>query len=363
MKLNESGKATLLTKLILVAVVVGGGFYALRLGVNSGLIPTPGIMKALVPQRAVLPDVKDAQIANVTPAPLPSTAAASVANTLIRGSIWEWNAQMGLLLANGGAATTEGSILAKRNVNLMLTRQDDTGKMQEELIACAKEIHDGAKQCTSGANFVIIMGDGAGQFISAVNPQLKKINDSLVVIGAVGYSRGEDAFMAPPQVKSNPQAAKGLLVAGVLRDGDWNIAMKWAADNSIKNNPDEHTYDADAINWVNSSDYNQAAADYVANRCEDRKVVKDGHPTGETKHVCVNAVVTWTPGDVTVAEKRGGLVKIISSKEYRSQMPSTIVGSKSFFTANRDEVVNMLAGIFEGGDQVKAYPSGFAESR
>lgn len=344
-------------KIFLVVLVVLGIVFGLKEAAEHGYIPTPGIMKALVPQKAILPDVRDAQVTNVNPAPLPLDGAATVQNTLIRGEIWEWNAQMGLLLATGGSTTSQGSLMAKRNVNLMLTRQDDTNKMQEDLIACAKELKDGAQQCSTGANFVIIMGDGSGQFAAAVNPQLAKLSPQfqVKVIGAVGYSRGEDAFMAEPAVKKNPSNAKGILVEGVLRDGDWNIALKWAGDNNIPNNPDEHTYDPDAINWVNAPDYNTAATDYVAGKCEDRKVVQNGHPTGTTKHVCVNAVVTWTPGDVTAAKQKGGLVKIVSSRQYRSQMPSVILGPGKFFADNREEVTNMLAAIFEGGDQVKAF--------
>jgi outer membrane protein OmpA-like peptidoglycan-associated protein len=201
------------------------------------------------------------------------------------------------------------------------------------------------------------MGDGSGQFLAAINPQLKKLGPDYQakVIGATGYSRGEDSLMAPPEVKSNPQAAKGLLVEGVLRDGDWNIAQKWEGDNGIKNNPDEKTYDPDAVNWLNASDYNVAAADYVAGKCDDRKVVQDGHLTGETKHVCVNGVVTWTPGDVTIAKGKGGLVKVVSSKQYRSQMPAVILGPKNFFERNRAEIEGMLAATFEAGDQVKAF--------
>src|SRR5581483_6603446 len=352
---DESGRATLLAKLLITVFVCAVAFFGLRKGAELGVIPTPGIVKSLIPSQVQLPELKDAQVQNVAPAPFPGTSEASVANTLIRGEIWEWNAQMGLLYANGGATTTRGSLLEKRKVNLQLTRQDDTNKMQEDLLACAKEIHDGAKQCSTGANFVVIMGDGSAQFAAAVNPQLKKLNDSLVVIGAVGYSRGEDSFMVPPRVKNNPQNAKGLLTAGVIRDGDWNIALKWAGDNNIKNNPDEKTYDPDAINWVNAPDYNKAAEMYVAGQCEDRRVVKDGHPTGETKHVCIDSVVTWTPGDVTAFKNKGGLIKIVSSKEYRSQMPAVIIGSRTFFNTNRDEVTNLLAGAFEGGDQVRAY--------
>lgn len=344
-------------KIVLIVLAVMVFVFGLRKAAENGWIPTPGVMKALVPEKAALPDVRDAMVQNVEPAPMPSTAPANVPATLMRGEIWEWNAQMGLIYANGGAATAKGSLMAKHNVNLLLLRQDDTGKMQEDLIACARELAGGATQCSNGANFVVIMGDGSGQFLAAVNPQLKKLaNDyQAKVIAATGYSRGEDAFLAPPDVKRDPQAAKGLLVEGVLRDGDWNIAQKWEGDNGIKNNPDEKTYDPDAVNWLNAPDYNTAAADYVAGKCDDRRVVKDGHLTGETKHVCVNAVVTWTPGDVTIAKGKGGLVKIVSSKQYRSQMPAVILGPKKFFEQNRVETEGLLAATFEGGDQLKAF--------
>src|SRR5277367_2803449 len=120
-------------KIFLVVVIILGVVFGLRTAAEHGLIPTPGIMKALVPQKAILPDVKDAQVSNVTPVALPQDSPASVQSTLIRGEIWEWNAQMGLLFANGGSSTTAGSLMAKRNVNLTLLRQDDTNKMQEDL--------------------------------------------------------------------------------------------------------------------------------------------------------------------------------------------------------------------------------------
>jgi OmpA-OmpF porin, OOP family len=367
-------------KKFLVVLGVLGVVFGLRTAMQYGLIPTPNIAKALVPHAAILPELKDAKVANVTPQALPMDAPASIASTPIRMEIWEWNAQLGLILANGGPSTTAGSLMAKRNVNLTLVRQDDTNKMQEDLIACAKELQGGQTQCSQGANMVVIMGDGSGQFAAAVNPQLVKLGPAYTVkvIGSTGYSRGEDAFLAPPNVKKDPKSFKetpmlddsnsplpvtGLLVEGVLRDGDWNIAMKYLADNNIPNNPDEKTFDPDAVNWINAQDYNTAASDYVSGKkCEDRPVVKNGHLTGGKAHVCVNAVVTWTPGDVTACKQRGGLVKVVSSKQYRSQMPAVILGPAKFLGDNRDEITNMLAAIFEGGDQVKAFDTSLRKS-
>src|ERR1700758_936619 len=122
-------------KIVLIAVLVVAFVFGLRKAAELGWIPTPGVMKALVPEKAALPDVKEALVQNVDPVPLPSSAGASIPATLIRGEIWEWNAQINMIYANGGASTTKGSLMEKHGVNLNLIRQDAPGKMQEDLIA------------------------------------------------------------------------------------------------------------------------------------------------------------------------------------------------------------------------------------
>src|SRR5438270_13202258 len=87
-------------KLILIALLVVGFVFGLRKAAELGWIPTPGVMKALVPEKAVLPDVKEAMLQNVDPVALPSSTSANGPATLIRGEIWEWNAQIHMTDAN-----------------------------------------------------------------------------------------------------------------------------------------------------------------------------------------------------------------------------------------------------------------------
>lgn len=357
-------------KLALVALAIGTLVGGAKYAANHGLLPS-NIGKVLAPHKYDLPVLADAKIPNVTPAPYPSSGCATnLPGPVIRIEVWEWNAMQGLLLANGGNCTTQGSIMAKLGVNVQITRQDDTNKMLADMVSCAKEIKGGADACSTGANAIIIMGDQSAATLSSVQPLLKKIGTGAKIIGAVGYSRGEDAFMAPPSLRDSPKSiattsmydanetelpVHGLLVGGSISEGDWDIALKWDGDNAVPNNPDIHTFDKDAMNWMSEPDYNTAAADYVAGKCEDRKEVSKGKLTGKTVHVCMNGVVTWTPGDVTAATKRGGLVKVVSSYEYRSMMPSVIVADAKFLTANRDKFKQLLTATFEGGNQIKAF--------
>lgn len=338
-------------------VVIAVLYFGITFGINHGYIPAGTILKSVIPQKANLPSVEDAQVADVKPVAYP-TATAVGCDDPIRSEIWAWNAQFGWLYSNGGVDTTKGSIGQKYGVCLHFIRQDDTTLMKNDLLACAKDLAN-SNECANGVHFITIMADGSGQFLAQYNAEAKKICSDCTaeIVGTTGFSRGEDALWGPATWKASPRSALGDgLVAGVLRDGDWNTAQKWIADNNLKNNPDEKTYDQDAINWVNASDYIKAAEMYISPYCEDRKVIINGHLTGKTQNVCVKGVVTWTPGDVNIAKHRGGIVRIVSTKEYRSQMPSAVIGIKKWNKSHADRVAGMLAATLEGGDQVKAFP-------
>jgi len=344
---------------LVVAILFVFGVWGLKwLVLDSGYILKKATVASTEIEKVALPDAARTSGASVAAAPMPSSAPSKVGGPEVRWLLWAWNAQMGLMFANGGAETTEGSLMAKNSVNLHLSRQDDVPQMQASLIKFAGAYKDNPNT-KEGAHFVSIMGDGAAAFLAGVNPELERLGPDYraQIIYTCGKSLGEDKFMGPPEWKENPQAARGGVCAAVLRDGDWNIVIKWCSDNGIKVNPDETTYDPEAMNFVAADNYLDAAEKYINGYSEERDVVRNGQRAGEKKKVAVNSVTTWTPGDVNVAEKKGGLVSIVSTKEYRSQMPCVVIGIKKWMEENRKTVENMILAIGQGGDQVKAYPA------
>lgn len=357
-------------KIIIAALIVGFGFFCKWLFIDSEYIFSKEVKQTVEVSNVVLPDApKDVQGGTVQFIALPSEEVANVNSPKINFEIMAWNSQMGLNYANGGPSTTKGSIMEKNNVNLSIKRQDDCNQMAANLIKFANDYKNNPSTAV-GTNLVAIMGDGAPAFLSGVNAELSKLGDEYVaqIIYSCGKSNGEDQFMAPPAVKQNPQAARGLVCSAFLRDGDWNIVIKWCSDNGIPVNTDEKTYNPDAMNFVAANDFIDAAQKYITGYSEDRAVVKvdaktgKTSKTGETKKVKVDCTTTWTPGDVMVAEAKGGLVRIVSTAEYSSQMPNVVIGVKKWLQDNRKHVENMITSIAEAGDQIKTYPDALTKA-
>lgn len=348
-------RLTPFAKVFLTLVILGVVGYV-GYHYRDTLIPGRATSNSVVPKSADLPAGPDTPGAMNVSYKTPGTQPGCSDQPEVRMNIWAWNAQMGLMAATGGKQATEGSLMCEEHVNLKLLREDDVPKMQENLTAFASAVKNGEKNPSDGVHFVAIMGDGAPAFLKGLNDVLRtKLGSEYQakIVGSCGYSRGEDKFMGPPEWKSNPSSSKGGVCAGVLRDGDWNIAQKWLGDNGLRNNPDEHTWDPDALNWVAADTYVDAAKKYVEGYSEERPVVRNGKPTGEKKRITVDSVVTWTPGDVTVAQQRGGLVSIVSTREYSSQMPNVIIGIDKWMKNNRSTVEHFLSAVMKGGDAVK----------
>ncbi len=352
-----ASRLTSFGKLTITFVIVGALFGIYKLLQIQGYVNPKGTQESQLIEKVDLPDAPKNASSTVAPASMPSSRPANLNTPEVRWLLWAWNAQMGLMFANGGSATTQGSLMAAKNVNLNISRQDDVPQMQANLIKFAEQYKSNPSSATGGAHFVSIMGDGAAAFLAGLNPQLEKIGKEYraQVIYTCGRSLGEDKFMGPPAWKQNPQSARGGVCSAVLRDGDWNIVIKWCADNGIPVNSDETTYDPEAMNFIAADTYLDASEKYINGYTEERAEVKNGKRTGKNVKVGVTSVTTWTPGDVMIAQKKGGLVSIVSTREYRSQMPCVVIGIKKWMEDNRSTVENMIEAIAAGGDQVKSY--------
>jgi len=346
MKVKPGGK-------ILAIVLVLGGIYAAKV---LWWDKRPQEAKAAADIGKVsLPDAPEASLSkNAVMMPLPGTEAAVNGGTKVTWKIMAWNSQFPLMYANGAANTTKGSLIDKAGLQVTIERQDDCNKSIADIVKFAQEYKTNAN--TPGV-FASFMGDGMPMFFAALSKELEPLGPDYQPIAfyAMGKSYGEDKLMGPTDWKRDPKSALGKTVSCVLRDGDMNILLKWAGDNGLRVNPDETTYDRNAINLIAANDFLDAGNKYIAGYTESRKLVVDGKKLSKDTTVGVDGVATWTPGDVNVAQKKGGLVSIASTREYASQMPNITITIKKFAYDHRTDIENLIMALAQAGDQVRSF--------
>jgi outer membrane protein OmpA-like peptidoglycan-associated protein len=305
--------------------------------------------------KVALPDAPEASFTgNSTMLPLPPQTLAANEGTKIIWKVMAWNAQFPLMYANGGAKTTTGSLIDKANLNIEILRQDDCNKSIADIVKFAQDYKENPQ--TPGV-FASFMGDGMSAFFSGLVKELEPLGPDYQPIAfyAMGKSYGEDQVMGPQDWKTNPRNAMGKTVACVLRDGDMNILLKWAGDNGIRVNPDETTYDPTAVNLIAANDFLDAPNKYITGYREARKLLKNGKKIAQDTTVGVDAVATWTPGDVNLAMQKGGLVTIASTKQYATQMPNITITIKKFAYDHRTDIENLIMALGQAGDQVRSF--------
>jgi outer membrane protein OmpA-like peptidoglycan-associated protein len=69
----------------------------------------------------------------------------------------------------------------------------------------------------------------------------------------------------------------------------------------------------------------------------------------------VDGVATWTPGDVNIAKKKGGLINIASTKQYSMQMPNITITIRKFANDHRTDIENLIMALSQSGDQVRSF--------
>jgi outer membrane protein OmpA-like peptidoglycan-associated protein len=267
--------------------------------------------------------------------------------------IWTWQTVSGLIDAVGGPGKsgdhTDSCLCQSGITNTKLVVQNDTAEQVKALAAGQMQL-------------VTTTGDQSAVDIAGANKLLR--GNKAKVIWSGGYSFGEDCLMGPESWKKDPQLARGALVVTAVPYCDWNVTVNWAADNQIPVNADEQVYDPDAINFVNAVDHIEAAQKFTRNS----KVQLRNKATGRTDQFEINAVATWTPGDVmaikdrpTVTYKGANekLQKIVSTKEYSYMMPNILFGNEDWLNKHRDYVKTLLRCIARSNERIKTDPDYF----
>ena len=339
-------------KVLIIVLIVGLGI----LGVRAYQNRPKEVVSSLDVGKIALPDAPEASLStNATKLALPKDEPAVNGGSPITWERMAWNAQFSGMYANGGVRTTKGSLFDAAKLDVTYLRQDDCGKQTADLVKFAQDY----KQNPNAPGVLItLMGDGMPAFMTSLAKELEPLGPEyqpIIIPIAHGKSYGEDQIMGPTSWKQDPKNAVGKCVAGVLRDGDVNILLKWAGDNGIKVNPDETTYDGGAVNLIAAADFLDAPNKYITGYSEKRKIVINGKTTGKDTTVGVDAVATWTPGDVNVATKKGGLVTIASTKQYASQMSAQTICIKKWAYDHRTDVENMIIALAQAGDQVRSF--------
>ena len=315
-------------------------------------------------------EVTDTDVNNVTTSaelPLPSSDPSTEVSSkpLVKLAGYAWNAQSGIMVANGGPKTTKGSVMEKNGVNLEIIRQDWLTELRNLQLKFVEEYDKGENFPKEGVAGIIIMGDGVPYYLSSTQQTLDekygKGKYILQVVGAVGLSYGEDKLIGPPSWKLSPPSMKGALISTVIGDGDWVVAVNYAFANNIKVNPDPATYDAEAVNFIAAAndDYVEASKDLIKSQKENYTVslkeVKNGKLTGKTINKKVDGCATWTPGDKMVFDELTGFTDIVSTKEFNNQMATTVIMVKRWAEANKQMVSNILKSSYIASNQMKQY--------
>lgn len=301
-------------------------------------------------RRAVVPDQRE-KLEEISLASLPPSSVKAPERTSdnpdVTIGLWTWQTVSGIIDAAGGPGKsgdhTDSCLCQAGITNTKLVVQNDTSEQIKALAA-------GQMQ------FVTTTGDQSAVDIAGANKLLR--GNKAKVIWSSGYSFGEDCLIGPDSWRKDPQASRGAIVVTAVPYCDWNVTVNWAADNQIPVNPDEQVYDPDAINFVNATDHIEAAQKYVQNA----KVSLRNRATGKSEERQIDAVATWTPGDVMAVKGRTTVnykgrtekvQKIVSTKEYSYMMPNILFGNADWLNQHRDYVKTLLRCIARSNERIK----------
>lgn len=331
---------------ILVVLLMAGLVYTglKQLGVLDKLTATTDERRAVVPEKRE--KLEEISLASLPPSSVKAPERTSD-NPDVTIGLWTWQTESGIIDAVGGPGKsgdhTDSCLCQAGITNTKLVVQNDTSEQIKALAAGQMQL-------------VTTTGDQSAVDIAGANKLLR--GNKAKVIWSSGYSFGEDCLIGPESWKKDPQQARGSIVVTAVPYCDWNVTVNWAADNQIPVNPDEQVFDPDAINFVNSTDHIEAAQKYVQNA----RVSLRNRATGKSEEHQIDAVATWTPGDVMAVKDRSSVnykgrtekvQKIVSTKEYSYMMPNILFGNADWLDKHREYVKTLLRCIARSNERIK----------
>ena len=306
-------------------------------------------------------------VGKVTKLDVPSTSVSSKYDSkkVLRIAEYAWNANAGMIVANGGPKTTKGSIVEGLGTSLEIVRLDGVSDLRNMQVKFVEEYDKGNDypDAEKSAFAVSIMGDGAVFYVATLQAALDAKfgvgKYHAQIVGGYGLSFGEDKVIGSKAWKDNPKSMIGAVISSVIGDGDWVVAINYCFANKINVNTDVTTYDPNAVNFVPSKDddYINSVKELIASQTSGYTVplkeVINGKLTGKTVNRKIDGATTWTPGDVIAFRSLSGFTDIVSTKDFNNQMCATLVTIKEYALKHEKEVSNILKAAYMGGDQIK----------
>lgn len=303
--------------------------------------------------------------------PLPSNQPSTEVSKkpLFRVGGYPWNGQTAIMASAGGRVTKKGSLMEANGLNFEFMRKDGVGDLRDMMLKFVDEFDKGhnSPQSKLSAQGIIVMGDGGPFFLSttqeAINSKYGEGKYNVQAVGAFGMSRGEDKLVGPMKWKDNPKSMLGSVISVVYGDGNWVVMLNYCFANGLAVNPDEGTYDPNAVNL-----YPSANDDFIESAKELIKSQKDGWTvplkekingklTGKTVNRKIDGMASWTPADKIVFDALSGFGVIVSTKDFNNQMPTTLFVIREWADQNPHIINAFMKSAYTAGNQIKLYDS------
>lgn len=354
-----------------ISKIVGIAIAVLILGIawTQGWLDTTKVTKSEAVGQIDLGSVgtdNNGNVIKVAEIPHPTKKAASMKVPTWNFGQMQWESQFSWLYSVGGLITTEGSLFEKAGIKVRLVRQDDCMAGIAEIVKCATA-YKSDPNTTEGLHGYNVMFDGSAGFLKNLESQFAPLGAAykpVIIPYFAGKSYGADALWVPRtwmeegadgKLTIIKDSLKGCVISTVPKDGDDNLISNLSSITQIPKNFNIGTYDPEAINVSAVSAFTMAADQAIAGNGQGVEVefkLKKGAGVAGTIKKRVRAFSSWSPEDQQAAEEVGGFYRVLSTKEYDSQMPCATITFKKFLDDNRDKVVDMLICLSQASDQI-----------